>query len=966
MITPRVTRLVRVRDLRAFRRAVLSLAVDGTPFDARDRLVVVPSHAAASHLIRGLVAGAGVSARVLPDFVTPRELVARLAERLPHPRPALSPAEREVVLGVACRRAIEQGSPPPFRLRPGLVAELLRLYDELRTNRQTIARFGEKALDALTAGADLDRGAARLLRQTHFLLAAFRAFEQMVADTGALDEHGVRQLLLDEPAPRPWQHVVLTVGDRSRDPAGLRPADWDLLARMPGLTRLDVVVTDTALAGALHEAMHQILPGIEEVRMDDLVASPAPLVSIPPGDRLERLARDREEEVAGFARWVRHAVREGQVTALDGVALVVRQPLPYVYLAREILRRAGVPCQTFDTLPLAAEPAAAAFDLVGAALSSNFARNPLVALLRSSHFTFVHDGPELAPRHVAAFDRWLAGTGYLGDADALAHLAPADDGIARVLAVANGLVRALQPMQEPAPAAVHLDGLLAFLDTFLRPVDDWPGSLRSRERRARAALLSTLRSLRHAYARFDDASVSADDVMATIRRWIEGQTFAPEVGAQGVHIVDADTARYGDFAFVQLAGLVESEWPDRARRNIFYPPSLLRDLGWTAESDRQDGARAAFADLLRLPSARLVVSTFRLEDDALVSPSSLLDELTAAGFDTVEETWDDVRIFEHEALALEPVHIEALRPDVRDMVAWRLDAPAPDLPRFRGTTDGHRPAAYTVSSLERYIDCPFKYFAAHVLRLEEPVEDEPVRSPLVRGRFLHDVFQRFFEAWDRGPGGAITVDRLASARALFGEVAEPLLAALPEAEAALERTFLFGSAISVGVIDVVLGLEAGRPGRVRERWLEHAFEGDFSLGSDGARRVRIKGVADRVDLLEGRELRVVDYKSGRLRTAKHDLQVPVYALCLQEQLTARDGAPWTIAEAAYVAPTARPPLRVVTAGERGNQFDDARQRLFETVEAVEAGAFPPRPREPRQCAWCAYASVCRKDYVGDE
>ena len=65
---------------------------------------------------------------------------------------------------------------------------------------------------------------------------------------------------------------MLTVTDAAFDPFGLLPADWDLLTRVPNLERLDVVVTDTMLAGALHERMHQVLPGIEEVRVRSAVA----------------------------------------------------------------------------------------------------------------------------------------------------------------------------------------------------------------------------------------------------------------------------------------------------------------------------------------------------------------------------------------------------------------------------------------------------------------------------------------------------------------------------------------------------------------------------------------------------------------------------------------------------------------------------------------------------------------------
>ncbi len=146
-------------------------------------------------------------------------------------------------------------------------------------------------------------------------------------------------------------------------------------------------------------------------------------------------------------------------------------------------------------------------------------------------------------------------------------------------------------------------------------------SLRPRHLRARGAVFATLNTLREAYARFDSDLVGGDEVAALVRRWIEGQTFAPQAGDDGVHLVDADSARFGQFEHVHIAGLVENEWPDRAKRSIFYSTSVLRELGWPVESDRLAGARAAFADLLRLPTSRLSVSTFLLEADALVSPS---------------------------------------------------------------------------------------------------------------------------------------------------------------------------------------------------------------------------------------------------------------------------------------------------------------------------------------------------------
>lgn len=981
--TPRVTRLIRARDLRGFREAAIALACDGSPLDARDRLVVVPTRAAASHLRDGIEArtfARRLHAVIVPDLVTPRELTERLAERLDTPHGMLSGAEREALLGSACRATREAGYEAPFEIRPGLIAEILRFYDELRFRRNSVDDFERRALYLLEPGASTDRGAERLVSQTRFLSAAFREFERRIAEHGE-DEHARRERLATTPASRPYRHIVLTVTDGAFDPYGLLPADWDLLTRVPYLERLDAIVTDTMLAGALHERMHQMLPGIEEVSFEITEPPPAPVLLTSGKEPVQR-ARDREEEVASFARRVKAAFRLGELSSPCRAAFVVRRPLPYVYVAREIMRSAGIACQMFDALPLAAEPYAAALDLVLSCVSSNFARGPAIALLRSPHFDFGEVRRKADTTYVddvPALDRALAEAGYLGDAESLNRLleswrsaAPVRGHMERALRAGERLrkvVRELSPLRGRAPVSEHLECLLAFLRK-----NEGDESSDSRARRARGAILGTLITLREGWARFDDSPVDSDVVAALIRRWIEVQTFAPRAGNSGVHLVDAWSARFGDFDEAHLAGLVDGEWPEPARRNIFYSSSILRELGWPAESDRLAGERALFADLLRLPSSRLTVSVFTLEADALVSPSSLIDELDHAGIETKETVASPVRIFEYEALCVDPLDASPLRSEEsRAWAARRLQRLASASGARAGWTGSHRPQAYSLSALERYQDCPFKFFASDVLRLEEVPEDESTLSPRARGRFIHEVFQRFFEAWDARGTGAITAESLDDARALMAEIAEPLLARLPAADAALERAGLFGSAISTGSVDVVFEREVASDARVLARRLEHRLEGEFGLGAPDGRRVPLKGVADRIDLLEGNRLRVIDYKTGSAPNPRRALQVPIYALSAQEREAAASGQPWTIEEAAYIAftgkrsyvPVIKPPGR--GSGQAGGAADEvlsaARDRLHAAIDGIERGEFPARPHDPIICTWCAFVAVCRKDYV---
>ena len=141
-----------------------------------------------------------------------------------------------------------------------------------------------------------------------------------------------------------------------------------------------------------------------------------------------------------------------------------------------------------------------------------------------------------------------------------------------------------------------------------------------------------------------------------------------------------------------------------------------------------------------------------------------------------------------------------------------------------------------------------------------------------------------------------------TARAVFAEAAEPLLANLAEADAALERARLFGSAISRRHRRCrASASSAARPVDVVERWLEYRLEGEFSLGGRRRPPVPLRGVADRIDLLAGNRLRVIDYKSGYAPQPKRALQVPVYALCAQERLAEQRGGTWQVDEAAYVA-----------------------------------------------------------------
>lgn len=984
MITPRTTRLVRVPDLQAFHRAIARQTCTGRLADIRSSAVLVSTHAAAEQLRHTLENSVLLDRRRDSQVAAWPEILTRDAwyERLHHASLVsvrlLGAIEREVLMARAARDAVAAGCVPPFQVRPALVGEMVAFLDTILRLGRTLDAFERLLVEELEPRVSIDRGADRLLRQTRFLVASFRGYRDLVAASGACDEHMLREGLLAGGGRPPFTRIVVTVGDRSCERGGFWPVDFDLLARLPHLEQVHVIATENMLAAGFLERLHDLLPGIEEVDGGGSAGTRVPrLVTPAGGDTAWWVSRDREEEIASIARRLKARSPPG----LDRIAIVCRRPLPYVYLAQSCLGAAGIPLQAYDDLPLAAEPFAAAVDQVFRFVESGFARRQAIALLRSPHFLFADAGGEVPRESVAAFEILLREAGSGADAatvDGLAERwsrpeAGRDERLAvraaRVLAAA---ARSLAPLRRAQPASTHFDLLLAFLDVSLRPGDFSP--LGARTAVTRAAVIGALRELRAAHRLHDDPPLEFDEFVSRIRRWMEAQTFSPRTGRGGVHLVDADAARYGDFDEAYLVGVIEQEWPDKEGRTIFYPLALLNQLGWPPERPRLASARAAFRDLVRLAGTRLSVSTFVLEDDALVEPSPFLDEVQRSGLAVVaEDAPRDLRIVPEDALSREPVRTDVLGPSARAWAELRRGRTAFEEPRFHGSVWPVAVKSFAVRRLEMYLDCPFKYFAESVLGLKDESDDDLAEGPRLQGQFLHDLLAAFFHAWQASGRGTITSDNIDEARRVFADLVQERLAAAALADAALWRMRLLGSAGRTGIGEIVLRAEAAASDTVVDRLLEHRLDGPCRLrppaGGEAAHRtVMLHGIADRIDVLDGHRLRIVDYKLGRAPDVRRAVQLPLYASHATQQLASRGRREPTVAGAAYLAFGEREPWVSITS--RGLSVEEAiaegEGRALQAIDGIERGSFPPRPAGTFACSYCPYAGVCRRDYVDEQ
>jgi ATP-dependent helicase/nuclease subunit B len=258
------------------------------------------------------------------------------------------------------------------------------------------------------------------------------------------------------------------------------------------------------------------------------------------------------------------------------------------------------------------------------------------------------------------------------------------------------------------------------------------------------------------------------------------------------------------------------------------------------------------------------------------------------------------------------------------------------------------------TAIERLAECPFRYFAAKMLGLEDLEEPEAEESlhPIEIGQIYHDVLEQFHRS-----GAADLGKEIRSAFRRFEESRSIRYPVLWEVEKArLEkvlRAFVDADDLSV----------------FKPAEFEVPLEMEMALEVGGRRTVAFRGFADRLDRGPGGSFRVVDYKKGRgkYRAAmetgifkKGYLQPPLYFLMAGRKIEKADlpRSRFVYYFLEDVLEEAKWELALEgTFWERRGEFEDHLRRLLETIPR---GEFAIRPGD--YCPMCEFRTMCRRSH----
>lgn len=280
---------------------------------------------------------------------------------------------------------------------------------------------------------------------------------------------------------------------------------------------------------------------------------------------------------------------------------------------------------------------------------------------------------------------------------------------------------------------------------------------------------------------------------------------------------------------------------------------------------------------------------------------------------------------------------------------------------------------FSVSQLETYLECPFRFFQEQILKVAEAVEPSDELEPMLRGLLLHDAMRRFHER-HRGK--------------CFSEIDEPeALESVQEAvNAAFDAFLARNSSFLPGAVQIERGRMIAtltryvRIERDREEkpWrpvmFEAAFGGAPEADGDAASKarpfvletsegpLRFSGRIDRIDEA-GDCVRVVDYKSSEPPAPKEikegrSIQLGVYALAAEGLICPGK----TCVEALFLQPGRKKKTEALNRAGRDSGRMERQGILVEAiaraVRGIREGRFPPSAAGGA-CRACGHEKACR-------
>lgn len=893
--------------------------------------VILPNQMRVAEFRRRLAEAGGTLGVELHTFHT---LYAEILTRAGQPRARLlDPVQVRLLRAIVDRLHQEKQLLhfAPLRARPGFIASLRAIIEELKRSRIEPDDFST----AVSGMGD----------HIEEIAAVYSAYQDWLLSENWVDPEGqgwLAALALDaDPQLESGLRLVVVNGFDEFNPTQL--GVLALLAHRADETLITLTGSPENPNRLAHRRFHRahsaITATFDLVPAPLLPSHPAPLAHLEANlfeSTIQRIdeafihnssftiphfieAQTRAAEARAALRWIKTLiVQEG--FELSDVALLARDLTPYRAFIEEAGAEFGIPLRVLGGLPLAENPAVAALLSLLSIPALDWPRRPVLAAWRSPYFDWAAEG--ITPGDAADLDtitrigRVISSRDQWEQAFTLfAERKPPDENftddevspLPRLTGERAGVgvkftsfaARITPPTHAPLrDFAAFIENLLgddpALATRFTDPEDD--SSLRvvararenpattERDIAALRAFKDVLRGLVLAESVLGTGPLDYADFFAELRGAVEAATFTakPESGVLAASVLDA---RGLSFRAVAILGLSEGEFPQVEREDPFLAEAdraELRERGLPLESKLRGDEPSFFYQAVTRARERLLLCRPYLADDG--------------------QPWEASPYWLHLWRMSGEPQIQRVRPG--EVIPWEQAASPVEYEHARAESDhhiqrgiailqsrsdrqvnshhnGHVPElapllhtryaptyGWSASKLESYGTCPFYFYIAYALELEPRTPPEEGYDVRILGSMLHQVLE-FTYGRAENPGD---VDECL---ALMPKIAAEVFAAAPS-EYGFRPTRLW----EIQQKDLLVKLESTirALAEASQGYTPRHFEPRFGMGKPSLTLkteigdVRLHGYIDRVDENADGRLRIIDYKAGSTAISARHLE----------------------------------------------------------------------------------------------
>ncbi|MGC2425139.1 MAG: PD-(D/E)XK nuclease family protein [Nitrospirota bacterium] len=658
-----------------------------------------------------------------------------------------------------------------------------------------------------------------------------------------------------------------------------------------------------------------------------------------------------EDEVAFIARTIKERALAGNLR-LDKTLVLFPEPTRYQHAFRKIFDDYGIPYSFQETRPLIGEPFTQVFlDL----LSIPAQDYPFRLMRRAFYSPLIRLGA--AGNRALEFDRYSRDEGITGGRRRWELLARGAK--LAFTAELNALLDLLKTLDarelHPAKWAELASGLLGqsgMADKGLQSPEPLPHieQLKGTVDELRAALKNL--TSRVTLGRFIGIVKGALSEVQALRK----------VDAfSGVRVLGRLEAFSEGFDTVFIAGLNSGSLPSTMRRDLFF---LDEKGAGSASLDTKTRDSRVFMGLIL--GAREVYLSYPKESGGKPTTPSpwimALKPFVIAG--VAEEINDYCRPSGLQDALGEEEFIRALSMNGYGSAA----APAPVHP----ISPVIQKRRFSVTELEDYIKCPYRYYHRWVLKDQPPEEPSDDAAPDASGRAVHGILAKFYT----GRNEPVRRDEVGAAYRELTKLADEEFSALADTLANREakRKFLEKIAPKVLAVDAELP-----PGTVIKD-VEKKVEGELPVSD--TETVTVVGKIDRLEYCGGEgesdgSYLIVDYKTGRYpgngAPLKNGFQLPLYAFLLRKYLPEKRPSAFVYYNLGKTGETRDVVCydttlhsgRAVNSKERkrdgGEEMDEyidsTAGKASEAARGIIAGEFP-QAKDKDECRYCEVADAC--------